>query len=259
LFKPRDGYRTRVAPANLGPMIEYYLPASAAAPVTLEILDAKGAVVNSYSSEAATSDRPTRGAGEAQTEDPDAPSARRGGPPPPRVTKNAGLNRVVWDVKNKDGVTVPPGQYQARLKVGDKTVTEGFNVLIDPRVSADGVTIADLQEQFEHNLRMRALVNDMTRLVARVRDAQKNSTAAGGNGETKTRLNAIAAKLFTEPVRYGKPGLQAHITYLAGMTANVDQRIGRDAIERYAVLKKEFDAIRAEVDSLLGPAPSQQN
>jgi photosystem II stability/assembly factor-like uncharacterized protein len=254
LFKPRDGYRTRVAPANLGPMIEYYLPASAASPVTLEILDAKGAVVNSYSSEAPTSDRPTRGGGETQMEDPDAPSARRGGPPPPRVTKNAGLNRVVWDVRNKDGVTVPPGQYQARLKVADKTLTRGFNVLIDPRVSADGVTIADLQEQFEHNLRVRGLVNDMTRLAARVREAQKNSTAAAGNGETKTRLNAIAAKLFTEPVRYGKPGLQAHITYLAGMTANVDQRIGRDAIERYAVLKKEFDAIRAEIDSLLGPA-----
>jgi hypothetical protein len=57
---------------------------------------------------------------------------------------------------------------------------------------------------------------------------------------------------MTEPVRYGKPGLQAHITYLAGMTANVDQKIGRDAIERYAVLKKELDEIRAEVERLLG-------
>jgi hypothetical protein len=55
-------------------------------------------------------------------------------------------------------------------------------------------------------------------------------------------------------VRYGKPGLQAHINYLASMTANVDQKIGRDAIERYAVLKKEFDAVSAEVDQLLGPA-----
>ena len=53
-------------------------------------------------------------------------------------------------------------------------------------------------------------------------------------------------------MRYGKPGLQAHITYLAGMTANVDQKIGRDAIERYAVLKREFDAVKAEADQLLG-------
>ena len=155
-------------------------------------------------------------------------------------------------MRNKDGVVVPPGQYQVRLKVGDKTFTEHFNVLIDPRVAADGVTVADLQEQYEHNMRMRALVNDVNRLVARVREAQRNSNATAGNGESTARLNALAAKLLTEPVRYGKPGLQAHITYLAGMTANVDQKIGRDAIERYAVLKKEFDAVKAEADQVVG-------
>jgi hypothetical protein len=37
------------------------------------------------------------------------------------------------------------------------------------------------------------------------------------------------------------------------MTANVDQKIGRDAIERYAILRKELDAIRAEVERVLGP------
>jgi hypothetical protein len=195
---------------------------------------------------------PGSGGVTGDTDDPDAPSSRRGGAPPPRVTKLPGLNRVVWDLRNKDGVVVPPGQYQARLKVGDKSFTENFNVLIDPRVAADGVTVADLQEQYEHNMRMRALVNDMNRLVARVREAQRNSNAAGGNGESTARLNALAAKLLTEPVRYGKPGLQAHINYLAGMTANVDQKIGRDAIERYAVLKREFDTVKAEADQLLG-------
>jgi hypothetical protein len=35
------------------------------------------------------------------------------------------------------------------------------------------------------------------------------------------------------------------------MTSNVDQKIGRDAIERYQVLKKELDAIHAEAEQLL--------
>src|SRR5205807_1045827 len=120
LFKPRDGYRTRVAPANLGPTIEYYLPSSADGPVTIDILDAKGAVLNSYSSETPPSTGRGRGAGggEAAAEDPDAPAFRRLGAPAPRVTKTAGLNRVVWDVRNKEGVTAPPGRYQARVKVG---------------------------------------------------------------------------------------------------------------------------------------------
>jgi photosystem II stability/assembly factor-like uncharacterized protein len=263
LFKPRDGYRTRVAPANLGPAIEYYLPAGSNAPVSIDILDAKGAVMNSYSSETPAGTGRPRGAGggeAAASEDPDAPAFRRQGPPPPRVTRNAGLNRVVWDVRNKEGVTVPPGRYQARLKVGTTTLTETFNVLIDPRVAEDGVTVADLQEQYEHNMRMRELVNGVNQLVARVRDAQTKMRAAlTTDNDMAAKVNAVAAKLLSEPVRYGKPGLQAHITYLASMTANVDQKIGRDAIERYAVLKKEFDALRAEVDKVLGPATGIAN
>jgi hypothetical protein len=128
-------------------------------------------------------------------------------------------------------------------------------VRIDPRVAADGVTEADLREQYEHNLRMRELVEAVDTVAARVREAQsrlRNST--GADTETAKKITAIAEKVFTEPVRYGKPGIQAHITYLAGMTTSVDQKIGRDAVERYQVLKKQLDAIRAELDQVLGPA-----
>jgi hypothetical protein len=76
------------------------------------------------------------------------------------------------------------------------------------------------------------------------------SLRSGGDAKKISALDAIAAKLSSEPVRYGKPGLQAHITYLAGMTTGADQKIGRDAVERYGVLRKELDAIRAELDSL---------
>jgi hypothetical protein len=36
------------------------------------------------------------------------------------------------------------------------------------------------------------------------------------------------------------------------MTTSVDQKIGRDAIERYQVLKKELDGITADLDQALG-------
>jgi photosystem II stability/assembly factor-like uncharacterized protein len=255
LFKPRDGYRTRVAPLNLGPMVEYYLPTAPSEALVIEIVDDKGQVVNSYNSDTPPP-RPGRGADQGQADDPDAAPAGRRSNPPPRVTKNAGLNRFVWDVRHQAGPTMPPGQYQARLKIGGVALTEPFNVLIDPRVAEDGVTPANLQEQFEHNMRMRELVSMVNQLVTRVRDAQNKLKGSTSDIEKLNSLNAIASKLLTQPVRYGKPGLQAHITYLAGMTANVDQKIGRDAIERYAVLKKELDEARAEVDRILGPTSS---
>ncbi|MFN2578159.1 MAG: WD40/YVTN/BNR-like repeat-containing protein [Pyrinomonadaceae bacterium] len=268
LFKPRDGYRTRVGPTSLGPIIEYYLPAGTSDPVTIEIRDANGKTVNAYSSDAPpTPARGGRGAAtpsDAAPEDSDAAvGGRRFGPPPPRVTNGRGVNRVVWDLRNKDGVIVPPGRYQVILKVGalGKVWTEGLNVLIDPRVAEEGTTVADLQAQYEHNMRVRELVTNVNQLAARVRDFQRKTqaVAASGGPDAANRMNAVAAKLFTEPVRYGKPGLQSHITYLASMTANVDQKIGRDAIERYAVLKKELDELRAEVDRVLGPAAGIAN
>jgi photosystem II stability/assembly factor-like uncharacterized protein len=259
LFHPRDGYRTRVNPNLLGPTIEYYLPNPPAGPVTIEILDAKGTIVNSYNSDTPVPTGRGRGAAAAgaEPEDPDAAPAGRRPAPPPRPTKLAGLNRLVWDVRNQAGVIVPPGRYQARLKVGAAALTEAFNLLIDPRIAADGVTAADLQEQFAHNMRVRQLVTGVNQLVAQVRDAQTKLRAPGADANKTTAVNAVAAKLITEPVRYSKPGLQAQITYLAGMTANVDQRIGRDAIERYEVLRKELEAIRTEVERLLGPVAEQ--
>jgi photosystem II stability/assembly factor-like uncharacterized protein len=253
LFKPRDGYRTRVGPTVLGPVVDYYLPSAPTHSVVIEILDGKGTVLNSYNSETPVARPGRRGAADNESPlDPDAGPVRRF-TPPPRVTKTAGINRFAWDVRNEQGVTLPPGQYQVRLKSGNVTLTQPLNVLIDPRIAAEGVTVTDLQEQFEHNLRMRELVSGVNQLATRVREAQ-NKLRNDPNG--LSRVNAIAAKLLTEPVRYGKPGLQANVSYLASMTANVDQKIGRDAIERYEVLKKEFDALRAEVDQVLGANPS---
>jgi photosystem II stability/assembly factor-like uncharacterized protein len=268
LFKPRSGYRTRVNPAQLGPVIQYYLPGGAPS-VTLEILDASGAIVNSYNSETPAGGGGGRGRGgrgggaapagggdtaatPASTEPQDPEGGGGGGRgrggPPPRVTKDGGMNRVAWDVRHSNGLVLPPGPYQARLKVGDITETQPFTVLIDPRIAAEGVTAADLKEQFDHNMRMRELSAAAGQLLGRVRGG-----LAGPNAD---KLREIYLQLVNTPegVRYNKPGLQAHIQYLAGMTTGVDQKIGRDAIARYQVLKKELDALKADVDRLLGPA-----
>jgi len=241
----------------LGPNIDYYLPEAPAGPVTVDILDPAGKTINSYSSDApAAGGRGGRGraAGAAsESDDPDAGLglARGRGAFVSHVTKTVGLNRFVWDVRHQAGILAPPGPYQARLRVGASVQTQPFTVLIDPNVAADGVTVADLREQFEHNLRMRQLITDANQLAARIRDAQTKLKAQSGSDTTSGAIDAIAAKLFSESVRYGKPGLEAHIAYLAGMTTAADQKIGRDALERYATLRKELDALTAELDRIV--------
>jgi len=274
LFKPRDGYRTRVSPQLLGPQIQYYLPAASSGAVTIEILDAAGNVVNSYNSETAAGGVRGRGGrggrgggaaeaspqpganaaggggGEEQQFDPEAGGGGfgrgRGLAAAPRVTKEAGLNRLVWDTRNSAGLTMPPGSYQTRMKVGDVTETQPFNLLIDPRIAAEGVTAADLKEQFDHNVRMRELTAQVGQLLTRVRGSLNSSDAAKA-----AAARAIYEQIVNTPegVRYNKPGLQEHVRYLAGMTANVDQKIGRDALERYQTLRKELDSLIARANA----------
>jgi photosystem II stability/assembly factor-like uncharacterized protein len=254
LYRPRDGYRTRTGAEYLSPTLTYYLPSAPAGVVKVEILDSAGALVNSYGSDApASAGRGGRGGAGGDPDDPDAPGFRFAGVVS-RVTKEAGTNRFVWDLRHSSGVTAPPGRYQARLTVGELVRTVPFTLRIDPRVAEEGTTVADLREQFEHNLRMRALVSDVNQVVARVRAAQSRlQGSSGAAADTLARVQAIAAKVLTEAVRYGKPGLQAHITYLNGMTNAVDQKIGRDAIARYQVLKRELAGVTAELDRVLGP------
>ena len=268
LFKPREGYRTRQSPSLLGPAVQYYLPTSPEGAVTIDILDAKGAIVNTYNSETpAGGGRGGRGGGggagaaamttSMEPPDPDVGGGGGrggGGGVVPRVTKDAGVNRFVWNGQHQSGLSVPPATYHVRLKVGETTLTQPVTVLIDPRIAAGGVTVADLQEQFAHNMRLRELSAAVAQTLTRVRTARTQlANATGADVDRKNRIEAIYEQMVAIPegVRYAKPGLPQHVSYLAGMTTGVDQKVGRDAIERYAVLKKQHDDIKAELDRIL--------
>ena len=277
LFQPRDAYRLRYAAGGgfgrgrgpsapqyppAGAVIDYYL-ASPSGAATLEILDEAGRVVRAFSNEGQAS--AAAGADPMMVGREDEDEGPRRARPAPRLPREAGLNRFVWDLTYpgpRDGTTgragtggpmVLPGRYQVRVTAGGVTQTRPLMLRQDPRVAKDGVTLADLREQFDYNTRVRDLVSEVNRAVARLREARTRLRDASGAGaDTLQRIRAIEAKLLTPPIRYSKPELQAHITYLYGMTTGADQKVGRDAKERYAVLRRDFDAVAAEITQLLG-------
>jgi hypothetical protein len=169
------------------------------------------------------------------------------------------MHRFTWDLRypgpwasatrpeGPNGPEAVPGKYSVRFTSGDFTATQPLTVTEDPRITADGVTLSDLREQFEHNIRVRDLVSDMNKTLARLRTAR-----AGAKGEKLSSLNDLAADLITPPIRYSKPELQTQVTYLYSMTNTTDQKIGRDAIERYKVLRKALDERIAQLNKILG-------
>ena len=148
-----------------------------------------------------------------------------------------------------NGPEAPPGDFTVRLTVGSVTATQPLKIVEDPRVTADGVTTADLQAQFEHNMQVRDLVSDANKTVSKLRAAQiqfKN------NDSILPRLNELSSHLVTPIVRYSKPELVTHITYLYSMTNATDQAPGLDAVERLKELRKELDQRIAELNKILG-------
>jgi photosystem II stability/assembly factor-like uncharacterized protein len=264
-----------------GAQIDYYLSTAPANPISLEVLDSAGLVVRTFSSRlSALGSRPGQpgggmpgagvgnaGAAEAGGGDPDdAGGGFRGGGGPVNLPAEAGLNRFTWDLsypgaRNGQGIaggngpTAVPGRYTVRLTVGGERQTKPLTIVSDVRVVRDGITRADLREQFNHNIKARDLVSDASRTVTRLREARvrQRDTTQVAQMDTVSKVRAIESKLLTPPIRYSTPGLQAHITYLYSMTARGDQRVGKDAKDRFSELRKQMTAIMVDVDKLLGP------
>jgi photosystem II stability/assembly factor-like uncharacterized protein len=230
-----------------GAMVNYYLETAATEDIKLEITDTAGRILRTFTSGKAEPDK-------AATDEEDfMPRA------PVTLDKTAGMHRFTWDLrcagpwqsdKRPEGPNGPravPGKYMVKLTAGSYTSTKPLEVMEDPRATKAGVTTADLQEQFEFNLRLREMVSEVNHLVAKVKAAQ---TSIKDTAQL-AKLNDFAAHLITPPIRYSKPELQTQITYLYSLTTGADQKLGRDAFDRFTVLRKQLDQQQSTLKSIL--------
>jgi hypothetical protein len=188
LFRPATAVRVRFGtndptewtpelPAGENPppggLIDYYLAADAAGPVSLEILDASGFVVRSLSSDDPVLDPDPavdpEGYDQICRREPNAPNCRVPlyWPAPQMVlSTRKGMHRFSWDLhfdpigeepRAGGGATgavphrtypavdapwAPAGEYVVRLTVGGRQFTQPLSLRLDPRVTTPA---ADLQ------------------------------------------------------------------------------------------------------------------
>ncbi|MEO6445372.1 MAG: hypothetical protein ABIZ91_04925, partial [Gemmatimonadaceae bacterium] len=240
-----------------GAQIDYWLGSTPATPVQVDILDPTGRVIRTFSSE---------GPGETSTVEPSMRqmiTVRLG---TTRLPAAPGTNRFYWDFtvagpwdanparSGRGGPMVPPGTHSVRLTSGSYTGTQPLVIRNDPRVTRDGVTLAAVQEQYAHNIKMRDMVSEVNQFTAQIEEGRRRLAGAASAADTLRALEALRAKVVTPAIRYSQPELQAHIQYLYSMTTQADQKIGRDAISRFNVLRKELDERIAEFRKIVGPA-----
>jgi hypothetical protein len=230
----------------VGARIDYYL-ASAPGELKLEILDAAGSVVRTYSS-ATPAAAGGRGGG------------RRGAGAPSQMPSRIGMNRFVWDLRypggppaggdtegggSGGGPLVAPGTFKARLTAGGVTKTEPLVVKIDPRVAKDGVTVADLAEQAKFALKVRDLLAEARQLAQRVRqalDAKRGDEA---------KLRSVGERLTTKSGPYEDAMFIDQVSNVGREINQADQKVGASAYERLSDLMKEWAALKADAEIAL--------
>ncbi|MGI9626964.1 MAG: WD40/YVTN/BNR-like repeat-containing protein, partial [Longimicrobiales bacterium] len=178
MFPVRDAYRLRYGggfgfsppgPSDPeyprpGAVLDYYLDGAGTQPVTLEIVDNGGAVVRSFSSEAAGEFEVPIEGGMREWR------LERGGTP--SLPTGPGAHRFTWDLRHagpwdsnvqragRGGPMVSPGTYTARVTAGDWSGSRTFEVRMDPRVVDEGISVAQIEQQTELALEARDALSE---------------------------------------------------------------------------------------------------
>jgi photosystem II stability/assembly factor-like uncharacterized protein len=141
--------------------------------LTIEIVDASGTVIRTMSSKEGDQDRC-----EKRNEDPRRPIEQEYAP------AEQGFNRWTWDMHSEDvpcvddillnggysGPSVAPGEYTARLTLGNATTEASFTVVNDPRSFASDEEIADWVKSLAD---VKALLSDVLVTLDEARQARE--------------------------------------------------------------------------------------
>lgn len=172
------------------------------------------------------------------------------------LSTDLGLNRYHWDMrqtgpwhkttsrKYKNGPLAQPGNYTVRMTAGDQLYEQTFELVMDPRTTTH-VDPEDIAKQI-------ALHRDVMDLLSAARqleddlNKEKMNLQKKKDDNNKNRLAEIERQLGilkTDEGIYMLPKLVDQISYLNSMLGKADQKVGKDAYERYEELTMQLEKL----------------
>ncbi|HFA48349.1 MAG TPA: hypothetical protein ENJ95_04940 [Bacteroidetes bacterium] len=271
LFQPKDTYRYRYStfrgisglPSPEYPrpsvIIDYYLPEKTKTPISLEIITESMESIRNFVS------RP-----DSLQKKSDAYREMTSGNIVYSINNNLssekGLHRFRWDMrhdgawdenKNKryqNGCYASPGNYTVLLSVDDQILEQSFNLMLDPRVTENGVSIEDVKKQEALSLKIISLLSEAKKMASEIqKELNKLKIKTGLTDEEikrKEKFNKLKAKLLRSKGSYTQPMFISQVNYLLGIIKGADQLPGRDVYERYDELMGEFEKIKTTYQSM---------
>ena len=185
-----------------GIVVHYYLK-EGAQKVTLSVLDSEGQEIKAFSSA-----MPEDESGEGMTD--------------PRTRAEPGMSRFVWDMRYPLAREVPrdksmeevlvgplakPGTYQVKLTVDGESQTETFEILKDPRASAEQkefdaqfqllIKIRDKLSQTHDAInRLRGISEQVVEWTRRAQNHSSDDTMSNAAETLREKLSAIESELI---------------------------------------------------------------
>jgi photosystem II stability/assembly factor-like uncharacterized protein len=264
LFKPAGATRS----VSRGVSIDYFLK-SAADKLTLDILDAQGSVIRTFTGTAGDQKETTPGA--AADSGDDAPR-----PATPRPSVKQGMNRFTWDMRYpnaKDfpglimwagstrGPQAPPGRYSVRLTANGVTKSESVDISRNTAVKT--VTDADLLEQFKLARQISDKLSAANEAVIRIRNVKDQidtRMSKANDASIKTAGEPLVAKLAAiegEIYQYKNRSSQDPLNYpirlnnkLAALQGIVETGDYKPTDQSYAVFKELSDRLDQQFGQL---------
>jgi photosystem II stability/assembly factor-like uncharacterized protein len=243
----------------VGAVFHYWLKDDPKGDVSLEILDGTGTVIRRLTSRKVVPETPK-----------DDPDPGEDEPEKKALSKKAGLQRAVWDLRHEgapkikpakidsgnpaEGPMALPGTYTARLTVDGQVITTPVEVRLDPRVTASRAPgsepgRAGLEEQLAFALALRA---DLTRLSGIVHDLRSV------RDQLKARSTSIEGRPEAAPLAEAADALVAKCDALEEELHNPKAEVSYDilAMPGGAKLYSRLAPLYSAVNETDGP-PTQ--
>jgi len=241
-----------------GVTFEYHLASSADNSVTISILETNGTLIKEFSSD---------------MEEDWSPSAAKG------------MNRFNWDMRYPgtempppsgalDGFMsvdyspptspiAPPGQYKAKLTMGEQTFERVFEIRKDPRIKASD---EDLRAQFELMVDIRDRFTEVSDTVLKIREVrallnERRADLPEGSGAEADaileELRQIEGILMiwmgseAHPMMWSPPGLTEKLSSLSGAVNSGDAKPTDSMYAVFEDLSERFEQQRNRLNQVI--------
>lgn len=260
-----------VNPPN-GMVLYYELPKlEDSITLTMDILDASGKTVRSFSSEKDKDYIPHNGGGPRRA---------------PTLSKNEGLNRFVWDMKTSilpgipgayiesrfSGHVVPPGTYTIRLKAGATTKTVEGKIVAMPTYQTTPEQYAEyhsfMTDMEQRLTKMHDMVNSLYKVQGQLKDVLKDVKDENLKAEGKKLLEQLDAwdksmiqrksKAYDDVENFPNK-FTAEYLFLIDATNSTIPRVNQPSKDRKKELDTQWSGLKEKANNFMKTAIPEFN